>query len=82
VVWEDQKISRRSLTPLGSGDHEINLPATAVRAGKASMPIDDRCLGAVPLRHFAGVGLDLTAAVSTPYDQPHRRRCGVIGGPR
>jgi hypothetical protein len=29
------------------------------------MPVDDRRLGAIALRHFAGVELDLTAAVST-----------------
>jgi hypothetical protein len=71
----------------GSGDHEINLPAAAAGAGKASKPVDDRGLGAIALRHFAGVGLDLTAAVSTPYDQPHHcrraeRRTGAAHLPR
>ena len=58
-------------------NHEINLPAAAAGARKARVPVDDGGLGTVALGHFAGVGLDLTAALSTPYDQPHHRRCGV-----
>ena len=49
----------------------------AAAANKASMPVDDHRLGAVALRHLAGVGLDLAAAVSTPYDQPDHCGCGV-----
>ena len=67
-------------------NHEINLPAAAAGARKARVPVDDGGLGTVALGHFAGVGLDLAAAVSTPYDQPQpslaAASTAVSGGPR
>ena len=79
------QVATTSLTPLGSGDHEINLPAPTAGAGKAGMPVDDGRLGAVALDHFARVG-------STWRPQPrhhttNRTPAGaalprVIGGPR
>jgi hypothetical protein len=62
--------SRRNLSSLGSGDYEFSLPAAAAGAHKAIPPIGNSHLGPVSLHHLAGVGLDLTAAVSTPNDQP------------
>jgi hypothetical protein len=38
------------------------------------MPIDDRRLGTVPLGLLSGVGLDLMAAISAPYDQTNAGR--------
>ena len=49
------------------------------------MPVDDRRFGAVALRHFGRVGLDLMATIETPYDQPDLGGGGVAerhGGPR
>jgi hypothetical protein len=55
-----------SVPPLGSGGHEIDLSAPAAGAHEASVPIGNGRVGAVTLRHFAGVGLDLASAVATP----------------
>jgi hypothetical protein len=52
------------------GDLELNLPAAAGGRGKASAPVDERHLGAMAFRHFAGIGLDRSAVLSAPY-YPH-----------
>jgi hypothetical protein len=46
------------------------------------MPIDDRRLVTVPLGLLSGVGLDLMAAISAPYDQANagRRRAARVAG--
>jgi hypothetical protein len=72
LVWD--RFRKRSFA---AGVH----PLTARSARKASVPVDDRRLGAIALRHFAGIGLDLAPAVATPYHQPYPGRRG-IGRPR
>jgi len=66
-----------SLSPLGSAHHEINLTTVAAGARKASAPVDDRRLGAVTLRHFAGAGLYLMAAIETSHNQANAGGRGV-----
>ena len=44
--------------------------AAALGADQPLSPIGHRRFGAVPLGHFAGVGLDLVLTVLAPDDQP------------
>src|SRR5262249_876091 len=67
--------------PLGSCSHEIDLPAPASRALKASVPLRNGHSGAVTLRHVVGIiGLDLAPAVPAPHNQPDPcHRCVAEG---
>jgi hypothetical protein len=80
--WKLPAPSRLQLPALRSGDDEIDLPATALRAHKPGVPIRDRHLGAVALGYLGRVGFDLVPAIETPDDQPHMARSGVAKGHR
>jgi hypothetical protein len=62
---------KRGLPSLRSADDHIHLPAAATGAHKPLAPFGNSRLGAIPLGHLGGIRFDLTAAVSTPYNQPH-----------
>jgi hypothetical protein len=53
------------------------MPAAAARAHKPLAPIENCRLGTVSPRHLRRVGLDLTAARPTRYDQPDPGLGGV-----
>jgi len=60
--------------PPSSSNNHIGRAVAAFRATQPRMPIDDRRLGTVPLGLLSGVGLDLMAAISAPYDQANAGR--------
>jgi hypothetical protein len=60
--------------PPSSRNNHIGRAAAAFRATQPRMPIDDRRLGTVPLGLLSGIGLDLMAAISAPYDQANAGR--------
>jgi hypothetical protein len=66
-----------SRAPLRPADDHIDLPAAAAGAHKPLAPPRNTHLGAVPLGHLGRVGLDLTAAPSTPTDPTGPRPWGV-----
>ena len=60
---------------LGSREHESTLWLPQL-AHKASAPDGDADVGSVLSRDLGGIGLDLTAAFSAPYDEPNHGRRG------
>jgi hypothetical protein len=62
--------ARVALSPLGSSDDHIHLPAAAPGTHKPVAPIENRRVRAVSNSHFSGVRLDLMAAPPAPHDQP------------
>jgi hypothetical protein len=54
--------SLRELSPLGSGDDHIHLPAAALKTHQPLAPIKNRRVRAVSSSHLGGVRLDLMAA--------------------
>jgi hypothetical protein len=65
--------------------NHIDPAAAACAAHKPRVPVGDRRLGTVPLRHLGGVGFDLMAAIEAPNDQPDLAAAAlpkVIGGPQ
>jgi len=70
------------LPPLGPGHHHVDVAAAAPGADEPLAPLRDGGVGAVPLGHLGGVGLDLVAARLALHDQPHARRGGVPEGHR
>lgn len=61
---------------LARHDH-ISAPRPASAADKPGVPIRDGHLGAVPLGHLSGVGLDLVAAIKAPNNKPDTGRRGT-----
>lgn len=76
----------RSLPPVPltawSPDDEIDIPAIAPRAHQMLAPIEDRHIGAVPLRKLGRVRLDLMPTGATPNDQPQLRFRRIANGHR
>jgi hypothetical protein len=68
VVKKDRgKAELASLT----SHHHIDIVAPATGTDQPLAPIENRCLGTVPPRHFGGVGLNLIAAFEAPNDEPN-----------
>jgi hypothetical protein len=66
-----------SLSALGAGDDEIDLPAAALATHQPLVPVGDGRLGAVALGQRGRVGLDLVPAIAAPHDEPHMGRGGA-----
>jgi hypothetical protein len=58
-----------SSAPLGAGHHHIRIVAPATRTDEPLTPIGNDRLGAIPSRHFGGIGLNLMAAIPAPDDK-------------
>src|SRR6516164_1382243 len=67
----------KSRSPLGSGQHHVDLPAAALRAHQPLAPIEHGRLSAVAGSHLGGIGLDLMSAGFAPNHEPHLRRCSA-----
>jgi hypothetical protein len=61
------------LSPLGSGDDHIHLPAAAPGTDKPVAPNENGRVRAISSSHLGRVRLDLVAARLAPHDQPHLR---------
>jgi hypothetical protein len=72
-----ERRERSRLPLLGTAHHHIDPRAVALTAHQPRRPIRHGRLGAVSLRHFGRIRLDMMAAVLTPYDEPQVSSCGA-----
>ena len=66
-------INRLTAPGLSRGNDEIDRATAALRADKASGPISDGKIGAVPRRLFAGIDIDVAPAAVAPGAQQQIR---------
>ena len=57
------------LLPRNPAHDEIHIPAAALGADEPPAPIEDRCIGPVPLNELSGVRLEVALAAVAPDDQ-------------
>jgi hypothetical protein len=59
---------QRTLSPLGSAHHHVDLAAAAPRTDQLAAPFEDAGFGAVASRMFGRIGLYLMLAFPAPHD--------------